>query len=75
LKIQGGVSLRGKTFAKGAAFSLFLSSLLLLDSMHERVIILSIILEEKDGGVRFVVSHSSTIKLWMNGAQMFLVIS
>ena len=25
---------------------------------------------EKEGGLRFVVSHSSTIKLWMNGAQM-----
>jgi hypothetical protein len=24
--------------------------------------------------LRFVVSHSSTIKLWMNGAQRFLVI-
>jgi hypothetical protein len=43
--------------------------------MHERVIILCIILEEKYGGLRFVVSHSSTIKLWMNGAQRFLVIS
>jgi hypothetical protein len=30
---------------------------------------------EKDGGVRFVASHSSTIKLWMNEAQRFLVIS
>jgi hypothetical protein len=29
---------------------------------------------EKDGGSGFVVSHSSTIKLWMSGAQMFLVI-
>jgi hypothetical protein len=25
------------------------------------------------GRLRFVVSHSSTIKLWMNGAQRFLV--
>jgi hypothetical protein len=43
--------------------------------MHERVKILCMILEEKDGGLGFVVSHSSTIKLWMNGAQRLLVIS
>jgi hypothetical protein len=28
----------------------------------------------KLGWLRFVVSHSSTIKLWMNGAQPFLVL-
>jgi hypothetical protein len=27
------------------------------------------------GGLRLVVSHSSTIKLWMNGALRFLVMS
>jgi hypothetical protein len=27
-----------------------------------------------NGGLRFMLSHSSTIKLWMNGAQRFLVI-
>jgi hypothetical protein len=31
------------------------------------------LLEKGESG--FVVSHSSTIKLWMNGAQRFLVIS
>jgi hypothetical protein len=43
--------------------------------MHEGVIILCKNPKEKDGGLRIVVSHSSTIKLWMNGAQRFLVIS
>jgi hypothetical protein len=32
--------------------------------MHERVIILSIILEGKDGWLRFIVSHISKIEMW-----------
>jgi hypothetical protein len=33
------------------------------------------VVSEQFGRLRFMVSHSSTIKLWMNGALRFLVMS
>jgi hypothetical protein len=42
---------------------------------QRREIICRTVVSEQFNQLRFIVSHSSTIKMWMNGALRFLVVS